>query len=41
MIPYSAQTIDQDDIKSVSKALKSKFLTQGPKVIKFENNLSK
>ena len=30
MIPYGRQTIDEDDIESVVKVLKSDFLTQGP-----------
>ena len=41
MIPYSKQYIDAADIKSVSKALKSKFITQGPMVDKFEKKFSK
>ena len=36
MIPYSRQNIDKDDIKSVTKVLKSDYLTQGPKVEIFE-----
>ena len=40
-INYGFQTIENDDIKSVIKILKSKYLTQGPEVNKFENNLSK
>lgn len=39
MIPYSKQTISNSEIKSVVKVLKSNFLTQGPIVEKFENNL--
>ena len=41
MIPYSFQQIDEDDIKEVEKVLKSPFLTQGPKVKEFEENLAK
>ena len=41
MIPYSTQTIFNSDIKGVNKVLKSKWLTQGPLVNKFENRLSK
>ena len=41
MIPYSRQLIDQKDIQSVVKVLKSDFLTQGPVVKKFEENLVK
>ena len=40
MIPYSTQTIDSDDIKSVVKVLKSSFLTNGPTVKKFEKSIS-
>jgi UDP-4-amino-4,6-dideoxy-N-acetyl-beta-L-altrosamine transaminase len=39
MIPYGKHRIDQKDIDSVVRALKSKFLTQGPLVKKFENSL--
>ncbi len=41
MIPYSRQIIDQDDIRAVSRVLKSQFLTQGPKVLEFEKALSR
>jgi len=36
MIPYSRQTINDDDIKAVTDVLKSDFLTTGPKVPEFE-----
>ena len=36
---YSTQTIGKRDIVSVGKVLKSKFLTQGPKTIEFENKI--
>ena len=36
MIPYGKQNINQKDIDSVLEALKSDFLTQGPKVPLFE-----
>ena len=36
MIPYSKQHIFNKDIEAVTKVLKSKFLTQGPVVKKFE-----
>ena len=39
MINYGKQYIDNDDIKAVTKILKSKFLTQGPLVNKFEKKL--
>ena len=41
MIPYSRQSISREDIKAVSKVLKSNFLTQGPLVTKFESNINK
>ena len=39
MIPYSKQSIDKKDIQAVNKVLKSNFLTQGPIVEKFENEV--
>jgi UDP-4-amino-4,6-dideoxy-N-acetyl-beta-L-altrosamine transaminase len=36
MIPYGRQEITQDDIEAVIEALKSDFITQGPKVMQFE-----
>jgi len=41
MINYSRQLISKDDINSVVKVLNSDFLTQGQKVLQFENNISK
>lgn len=38
-ISYGKQSIDSSDIKSVVKALKSDFLTQGPLVEEFENKI--
>lgn len=38
-IPYGKQTIDEKDIQSVVEVLKSDFLTTGPKVKEFEDNL--
>lgn len=40
MISYGRQTIDDIDIESVAAALRSDFLTQGPKVPEFEKLLS-
>ena len=40
-IPYSKQSINKADIKSVSRVLKSNFLTQGKKVYEFEKSLTK
>ncbi len=39
MIYYGKQNINQDDIDAVIDVLKSDFLTQGPKVAEFENDL--
>jgi len=39
IINYGRQTIDNSDIKSVIKVLKSDYLTQGPKIYEFENVL--
>ena len=38
-LPYGFQSIDRDDIRSVSLALKNDFLTTGPLVEKFESKL--
>ncbi len=39
IIPYGKHKIDSKDVKYVQKSLKSKFITQGPAVKKFEKNL--
>lgn len=41
MIPYGHQSIDNSDIKAVIEALKSDWLSQGPKISEFENALAK
>ena len=41
MIPYGRQSISDEDINSVLEALKSDWLTQGPKVEKFEKEIVK
>ena len=41
LFPYSKQNINLRDEQSVLKALKNKFITQGPLSQKFEKNLSK
>ena len=41
MIPYSKQLIDNKDIKSVVKVLRSDLITQGPIVKEFEKKLAK
>lgn len=40
MIPYGRQTIDEDDIAAVVRALRSEFLTCGPEVEAFESEFS-
>lgn len=39
-IPYSRQTIGEDDIEAVVEALRSDIITQGPRLIEFENSLA-
>jgi dTDP-4-amino-4,6-dideoxygalactose transaminase len=41
MIPYGRQSINDDDIAAVVGALKSEFLTTGPLVEKFEQEIEK
>lgn len=41
MISYGRHKIDSKDIKNVIKALKSDYLTSGPRVEQFENKLNK
>ena len=40
MIPYGKQDVDQADIDSIIRVLKSDFLTQGPQVPLFEKHVS-
>ena len=40
MLPYGRQQIDDDDIAAVVEALKSDWLTSGPKVAAFEDALA-
>jgi dTDP-4-amino-4,6-dideoxygalactose transaminase len=40
-IPYGKQNITDEDINLVIETLQSDFLTQGPKVIEFENQFAK
>ncbi len=40
MIPYGKQEINNEDIESIIKVLKSDYLTQGPIVPKFEESIS-
>lgn len=39
MISYGKQNISKEDISAVVEVLKSDFLTQGPKIAEFENDL--
>ena len=39
IIPYSRQSISDEDISLVKKVISSDFLTQGPFIKKFENAL--
>lgn len=41
MISYGKQHIDKKDIQSVTKVLRSDWITQGPKIKEFENLLKK
>lgn len=41
MIPYGRQLIEDDDIQAVVEVLKSDFLTQGPAVPRFEENVAR
>lgn len=40
-IPYSRQTIGSDDILTITKALKSDFITQGKRIDEFEKAIAK
>ena len=40
VIPYSRQSIDQDDIAAVVSVLESDYLTQGPAIAKFESAIA-
>ena len=39
-IPYGRQNIDNDDIDAIVSVLKSDYLTQGPKVLEFEEKFA-
>jgi len=41
MINYGKQSLDEKEIKAVSKVLKGNLITQGSKIIEFENSLKK
>ena len=40
MIPYGRQSVDDDDISAVSRVLKGEWLTRGPAVGEFEEDLA-
>lgn len=40
LIPYSRQSISEEDIVAINQVMRSDFLTQGPKIDEFENELS-
>jgi perosamine synthetase len=40
-IPYGRQKLDRSDINSVVKALRSDWITQGPKILEFEKKICK
>lgn len=40
MIPYSRQQVSAQDVESVCQALRSEFLTQGPRVTQFQDALA-
>ncbi len=39
-IPYGRQEITEDDIKAVTEALQADFLTQGPRILNFEQEFA-
>ena len=39
LIPYSKQSINEEDISLLSKTMSSDFLTQGPKIPEFEKRI--
>lgn len=40
-LPYGKQYIDEEDIETIIKVLKSDFITQGPKIDEFERKIAK
>lgn len=40
-LPYGRQSISDDDVRAVVEVLRSDFLTQGPEVIRFEEELAR
>ena len=41
IIPYGRQNITEEDIEAVVEALRSDYLTQGPKIKEFEEKFAK
>tara|TARA_A100001015_G_scaffold30745_2_gene34210 strand:- start:466 stop:1617 length:1152 start_codon:yes stop_codon:yes gene_type:complete len=41
VIPYGRQSINNDDLKAISKTIKSDYLTTGPEVKNFESKIKK
>lgn len=39
-LPYGRQTIEDDDVAAVTEALRSDYLTTGPKVVEFEERFA-
>lgn len=39
-LPYGRQSIDEEDVKAVLNVLKSDYVTQGPKIIEFEQEIA-
>ena len=39
MIPYGKQNVTDEDISTVVEVLKSDFLTQGPRIERFEKQI--
>ena len=40
-LPYGKQCIDQEDIDAVADVLSEDFITQGPKITEFEEEIAK
>lgn len=40
MIPYQKQSIDEEDVKAVSEALRADYITSGPKIKEFEEKIA-
>ena len=40
MIPYARQSVSEEDIAAVARVLRSDFLTQGPEIAGFEQDMA-